>query len=267
MAPLPSMTDAPLDFEGEEHRASPWWREEGTDATPVTPTDQHSSEGNTILWDSTKPMVPLPSMADSSSPAPRWVDRVVSTGNGHYQTITNHDAASPMSGIGPQRCDSPNYVRNLALLCDKDNLTPYQMVLRQSLQYFSATQHDVDARVRGRKQKIRLGQIGVQCRYCAHLRVSDRGKGSVYFPKTLVNVYQAAQNIAGAHFNCDDYICPFVPIDVVLKLDVQRPKRDASKGGRAYWLQSCSSIGIYEEDKALWLHSTKIEQDKAMNLA
>lgn len=146
-----------------------------------------------------------------------------------------------------------NFVEIMALPSDRTCLTVYQMLLRQSLEYFAATQHDVEARVRGRKQKIRLGQIGVRCRYCSHLQVQHRGKGAVYYPKTLINVYQAAQNIAGAHFCSEDFSCPFVPINIAEEIDVQKPRRDASKAGRTYWIEACKTMGIVEEDGGLWM--------------
>lgn len=152
------------------------------------------------------------------------------------------------------------FVLSMSIPSDQTCLTDYQMLLRLSLEYFSATQQDVEARVRGRKQKIRLGQIGVRCRYCAHLPVPIRGRGACYYPKTLVNVYQAAQNIAGAHFRTDMFCCPFVPTCVSLEIDIQKPRRDASKAGRCYWVDACKHMGLYEKDGALWLQGYNSRQ-------
>lgn len=148
------------------------------------------------------------------------------------------------------------FVVIMSLPSDRNCLTVYQMLLRQSLEYFAATKDDVEARVRGRKQKIRLGQIGVRCRYCSHLQIQHRGRGAVYYPKTMINVYQAAQNIAGAHICSDDFTCPFVPINITEEIDVQKPRRDASKAGRTYWIEACKNMGIVEQDGGLWLRGT-----------
>lgn len=158
---------------------------------------------------------------------------------------------------------APKFVLTMALPSDSRCLTVYQILLRQSLEYFSATQEDVDARVRGRKQKIRLGQIGVRCRYCAHLKTKHRGRGAVYFPKTLINVYQAAQNIASAHFCAEGTCCPFVPTSIIHEIDIQKPRRDASKAGRSYWVEACSNLGVYEKDGGLWLPGTGAYQEGA----
>ena len=154
------------------------------------------------------------------------------------------------------------FVSSMALPSDRSCLTPYQLLLRQSLEYFAASQHDTEARVRGRKQKIRSGQIGVRCRYCAHLQVQHRGRGAVYYPRSLINVYQAAQNIAGAHLYSDGYTCPFLPVNIAAEIGIQKPRRDASKAGRTYWVDACKQLGIVEEDGGLWLRRSSSIGDR-----
>jgi hypothetical protein len=83
--------------------------------------------------------------------------------------------------------------RPMALRSDVEQLTVYQVLIRRSLEYFVAGETDVATSVRGRKQKIRVGQIGVRCKYCAHVPLRQRSKGAVYYAKSLINVYQAAQ--------------------------------------------------------------------------
>lgn len=170
--------------------------------------------------------------------------------------FSSDDDVSVISAIEFPLSSEPNFVLPLAVPSDEGRLSGYQILLRQSLEYFSATKEDVETHVQGRKQKIRLGQIGVRCRFCAHLRIENRGKGAVYFPRTLINVYQAAQNISAAHFSCERYICPFVPITLVEDLDGGKPRKNLSKGGRTYWIDACKSVGIVENDRALWLEKT-----------
>lgn len=230
-------------------------------ANPWYPSSNSGSTRNGRLTD-TAPPAPAP-----LAPPPRlYNDRAPF----HYQHAAPPPATHP----------SPGHVAPLALPSDRTCLTVYQMLLRQSLEYFTATTDDVESRVRGRKQKIRLGQLGVRCRYCAHLPVSQRGKGAVYYPKTLLNVYQAAQNIAGAHLSCEDEqhhhgavrmmgagtltttttSCPYLPAWVAEEIAVQKPRRDASKAGRSYWVEACKNMGVMERDGGLWLaNSAPIE--------
>jgi hypothetical protein len=88
---------------------------------------------------------------------------------------------------------SDTNARPMALRSDVEQLTVYQVLIRRSLEYFVAGETDVATSVRGRKQKIRVGQIGVRCKYCAHVPLRQRSKGAVYYAKSLINVYQAAQ--------------------------------------------------------------------------
>jgi hypothetical protein len=49
----------------------------------------------------------------------------------------------------------------VALESDGDYLTRYQVVLRQCLEFFTATVSDVETSVQGRKHKLQLGQVRV----------------------------------------------------------------------------------------------------------
>jgi hypothetical protein len=68
------------------------------------------------------------------------------------------------------------------LSCSTDEmvLTQFQVFLRQHIEAFAATPEDVSSRVRGRHKQIRLHQVGIQCRHCAHIAPRQRGKGAVY---------------------------------------------------------------------------------------
>lgn len=177
----------------------------------------------------------------------------VMDGLSNYNAFALDSAALP---VIQKSCPS-NFVVTMSLPSDRKQLSDYQTLLRQSLEFYAATKDDVETRIRGRKQTIRLNQIGVRCRFCAHLHVRERGNGAVYFPRSMATVYQAAQNIAGAHFNGDKYMCPFVPIALTEELDIQTPKRKMSKSGRGYWIEACRSLGIYEQNRGLWYQAPK----------
>lgn len=97
----------------------------------------------------------------------------------------------------------------MASASDAEKLSAFQALIRRSLEYFEATEDDVLTSVQGRRQKIRLGQstfgmprtrlrtnpipsVGVRCKYCSHLPIRSmaRAKGAVYYPKTMISVYQ-----------------------------------------------------------------------------
>ena len=89
----------------------------------------------------------------------------------------------------------------------------------------------------------------------------------MYYPKSLINVYQAAQNIAAAHFPSAESCCPYMPSAVLQEIEIQKPRRDASKAGRSYWLEACQGMGIYEHEGALWLKRQQSSSSSAEDAA
>ena len=82
---------------------------------------------------------------------------------------------------------------------DEETLTAYQCLLRKQLELFEAGPDDVRGNAQGRNTPIRLGQVGIRCRHCAHLPKAARSRGSVYYSKV-------SRSFVWSHF----------PIDTVL---------------------------------------------------
>jgi hypothetical protein len=47
-----------------------------------------------------------------------------------------------------------------------------------------------------------------------------------------------------------------MPAAIREEIAIQRPRRDASKAGRSYWVEACQTMGIVERDDALWFGDT-----------
>eukprot|EP00980_Cylindrotheca_fusiformis_P002935 scaffold683_cov124-Cylindrotheca_fusiformis.AAC.4 len=73
----------------------------------------------------------------------------------------------------------------LSLSCDGDELSEYQMLIRQQLEIFEASPEDVSSNTQGRKKQIKLGQAGIRCKHCSRFPLRQRGKGAVYYPTKL----------------------------------------------------------------------------------
>jgi hypothetical protein len=73
----------------------------------------------------------------------------------------------------------------LALSCDDDQLSEYQILVRKQLTIFEATQEDGESNTQGRKKQVVLGQVGIRCRHCAGSPLRQRGRGAVYYPAKL----------------------------------------------------------------------------------
>ena len=141
---------------------------------------------------------------------------------------------------------NPTSVRNvvpLSIATDFDQLSSYQVLVREQMELFVAKQEDAITSVQGRKQGVVMGQVGVRCRHCAHLPLRQRGRGSAYYPKKLKGIYQAVQNMSATHLQVS---CTVIPVKIRQDLAVLHQRRETTVGGKAYWVEACRSLGVVE---------------------
>jgi hypothetical protein len=111
----------------------------------------------------------------------------------------------------------------LAIATDHEQLSAYQILVRQQLEVFEAGPDDVDSNMQGRKKSIVLGQVGLRCKHCAPLSLRNRSRGAVYYPAKLQHIYQAAQNMAWSHLIAS---CHQIPAQLQNEIRELREKRD-----------------------------------------
>ncbi|KAG7343501.1 hypothetical protein IV203_021446 [Nitzschia inconspicua] len=149
----------------------------------------------------------------------------------------------------------------LYLSCDADNLNQYQCLIRQNMEFFEATQHDLSIKVRGRNKPIVLGQVGLRCMHCCkvmspgqHASPSSSThapKGSVYYPQILLGIYQSAQTLANGHWiDPEDHqkctaIQPFVRQQMQQLKECTTVERQYSQG-KEYWATQAAVLGVIE---------------------
>jgi hypothetical protein len=75
-------------------------------------------------------------------------------------------------------------------------LSGHQTILCKQIEFFVAQQEDIDKFAPNRKNGISIGQVGIHCKHCAVIPHKKSARGSVYFPKTLNTIYQAANNMS-----------------------------------------------------------------------
>ena len=102
--------------------------------------------------------------------------------------------------------------------------------------------------IQGRNRAVVKGQVGLRCRWCAHIPVHRRAPGAIYYSSSLDGLYQAGQNMAKNHF-CKD--CNNIPVPIKKKLTELRGTRRRAPGGKRYWAEGARAIGIYERDGGL----------------
>jgi len=136
----------------------------------------------------------------------------------------------------------------LYLSCNPDHLSEYQCLIRKNMELFEATEQDVASRIKGRNKPIVLGQVGIRCCHCRFIPIAERERSSMYYPHTLVGIYQAAQILAQQHFL---EACAHVPPHVRQELVESKTKKSFATAGKEYWAATAEALGVYEDQYGL----------------
>jgi hypothetical protein len=138
----------------------------------------------------------------------------------------------------------------LSLPDDANKLSPLQVLLRQQIEIFAASDSDLMTHARGRNKPITLKQVGIRCRHSARLPLKEQKRGAVYFPFTLLGIYQAAQNMASSHFTQDN--CSEISSETRLKLlECSLGCKSAVGLGKYYWANLAMSQGLFDTDHGI----------------
>ncbi|KAL3937802.1 MAG: hypothetical protein SGBAC_007167 [Bacillariaceae sp.] len=136
----------------------------------------------------------------------------------------------------------------LATSMDSVHLSSYQCLLREQIEVFETEKDDLTTKAQGRNTPIRLGQVGIRCRYCAPLKRSNKLKtGAVQFSMSINGIYKVALKMGRLHF----HDCPMVPEEVKMRLaELQCLPRKRARG-REYWKETLESQGVVEDSNRL----------------
>jgi hypothetical protein len=159
-------------------------------------------------------------------------------------TVTAGTAGSVVT-VDPSLSGRPPNI--LYLSCDPDNLSPYQVAVRRNIEIFEAHEIDVESGAQGRNRPVVLGQVGIRCRFCAHVPPKERRRGAMYYPSKLLGVYQAAQNLATTHL-CES--CTRVPSELRAELCRLRDQK-SSAGGKVHWAKTIEALSVHEDEHGL----------------
>lgn len=121
-------------------------------------------------------------------------------------TLTN---ASTPGSSAKRSIRSEDITCPLAAPDDAEVLNPLHCFVREHVEFFSADKDDIAAPCPGRKNKVKLGQVGIRCKHCARLDLppKDRVKRAVCYPPTIDGIYHSVSNMKFDHFG----ICPCLP--------------------------------------------------------
>jgi hypothetical protein len=137
---------------------------------------------------------------------------------------------------------------------DPNWLSEFHCYVRSDLvEVFRASYNDVKAR----NNSIAYQQVGVRCRFCAHMSPSARAGRSSAFPSSLRQMYQSFTMMLRDHFaNCDAMPTQAHDKFVLLK---DKPAQGATDSKR-YWIYSATKIGMADSSDGLMMN----EQTRAV---
>jgi hypothetical protein len=161
-------------------------------------------------------------------------------------------------------------VRLIAMPEDALHLSELQQWIRHHLEYFSATEEDVQMSQAGRRTPTVRGKVGIRCIHCArHVRskrdTGEKGSwppGAVSYPHNISGLYSGCSQKPQLHFQH----CPYLPHDSKLRTMLQdaranqlsntptsspnpAKRKRVSHGGISalmYYTISCQRIGMVQ---------------------
>lgn len=162
---------------------------------------------------------------------------------------------------------------------DQLALHPLHAFIRQQIEVFTVEKADMDQPAPGRKNPIRLHQVGLRCIHCRHF--PNKAKRAVCYPTSVGRVYHAVSDMKFDHFSR----CTALPENVRTKLKLLRDDQKTQKERRKnkkkssekpsftstaqYYYDSAISMGMRDRDGAVYMrwHLSFPQQTQENNIA
>ena len=136
----------------------------------------------------------------------------------------------------------------LSLPDDKLSLSPFLCFLRKEcIEVFKADASMVEDR---KCNKIILHQVGIRCRFCAHLlNNKSRANRSSSFPSSSCRIYQTLNVMINEHLPS----CQFIPLHVTAKMDELKQLKTSTKSSKVYWTDSAEFLGMRNAENGMFM--------------
>jgi len=149
------------------------------------------------------------------------------------------DTGCSSSAEAPPRCFSlplherkPQEKSNDTLLLGQDeddlHLNPLHVFVRKQTEVFTATQTELTEPAPGRKQPIKLHQVGLRCIHCRNAPARSRVKRAVCYPSSVSRIYHSISDMKFDHFGH----CKHLPPEVRKTFEILKAESKASNGNK-----------------------------------
>lgn len=163
--------------------------------------------------------------------------------------------------IPTEGSDSIPYNQRLCvpLATDEDTnwLSEFLCFVRSDLvEVFRASEEDV--RSRNSSKKVKLGQVGIRCRYCAYLPQSARASRSSSYPSSLSRIYQSLTMMLRDHFGS----CSSIPHNVKQRfLALKGKTSQGATDSKQFWVYSGKKLGLIDTESGIWVDESQESQE------
>lgn len=189
-----------------------------------------------------------PSAQKPPSPAGRFIPTVMRTSSATSKSLLERlpFPKSPQQPI-------PNFQERpfVPLSTDEDQnwLSDLLCFVRSELvEVFRATEDDV--RQRNSSKRVRLGQVGLRCRFCAHLAQGSKVGRSSSFPSSLDRIYQSLTMMLRDHFAR----CTAMPASHQQRfIELKRRTTQGATDSKQYWIHAARKMGLEDTIEGIWV--------------
>jgi len=164
-------------------------------------------------------------------------DHARSSGPSYYSQVTK------FTGLSHHL--APYYARAVIPLStsyDEEWLSEFLcFVRRDCIEVFTAGHEDVASRMNSKK--VMENQVGIRCRFCAHVPHRERAGRSSSFPSSISRIYQSITMMLRDHFpNCEHMPTQIKERYTSLKANASQGATDSKR----YWIDSAHELGLID---------------------
>jgi hypothetical protein len=162
------------------------------------------------------------------------------------------DGAPPLPSC--LECPIPHYSKRtcvpLATNEDENWLSEFLCFIRSELvEVFRASHDDVTSRINSKK--VVFEQVGIRCRYCAHLTHNERSSRSSSFPSSIDRIYQSLTMMIRDHF----IRCPGLPVPLKARfLELKSRTTQGATDSKKYWIDSAKKLGMVDTTNGILIN-------------
>lgn len=168
-----------------------------------------------------------------------------------FQNICARRVVGPPPCVeGPLPPCSERFLLSLKTEEQEGSSDLYSFVRSELIEVFRASGEDVAARIHN--NRIVYRQIGMRCRFCAHLPRDERTRRAAAFPSSIIKIHQSLLGMVREHFSH----CRSMPSSIKSSYNaLKAQKKTPAEDSRKHCAEAASRLGLVDADNGI-MHIT-----------